>query len=159
MVLIGSSGRESSCSSRRVLRLPSLLYSIFSCLLFRCCLWSPQLSRRSNCFLCIRVCLTLLMGRGEFSIVLCCHHLGSLDSGTFVSVIGKEGLKVHAGPWRQWRVGSAWRRTHLLSPKEEGRSLQGMVAGEETRLLFPCEWAVRLSFVDKGRTAGRWGSQ
>lgn len=34
-----------------------------------------------------------------------------------------------------------------------------MLAGEETRFLFPCEWAVRLSFVDKGRMAGRWGSQ
>lgn len=102
------------------------------------------------------------MGRGEFSIVLCCHHFGSLDSGTFVSVIGKEGLKVHAGPWRQWRVGSAWRRAHLLRSqggRKEGRSLQGVVAGEETCLLFPCEWAVRLSFVDKGRTAERWGSQ
>lgn len=95
------------------------------------------------------------MGRGEFSIVLCYHHLGSLDSGTFVSVIGKEGLKVHAGPWRQWRVGSPAE----VPRRKEGRSLQGVVAGEETRLLFPCEWAVRLSFVDKGRMAGRWGSQ
>ena len=51
------------------------LFSL-SCLLFRSCSFSPQLSCRSNCSFYTGVYLSVLMGRGDFSILLCCDHPG-----------------------------------------------------------------------------------